>query len=431
MQNLKIKSEVFHSFLSLIYNTEPIIINIDVDNDSKLSNELILMDNFNNIPAIITINNLTELTILKETSHFRYCDSKLPVIRYNNLYALNMIILNNLTEETLNTIIDWVKGYTDGLELFKIASEKSDKHTKDIIQAKIDANKENVDNLETLLNNTIVTTLQAKIDEKYREYKDCLANAELYYNQYQKLLEEQCYKIQQKSSIFADLINICNRNRLIKITTIKQQSIIKIYTLPLRVEYTCGEEAARRIIFSNREFENTSTEIKDMLFDALTDRTNYTLLHDPIVIHIELSGTSIYQWYINHYHYERSTYGCWTSEATSESNVHYFRYKCFGGFAADFSKAKSTNDIPCLISNILQYISTINIADGAGLAWATSRIHIIEDKTTNKIYRVDKSTNIITDITENYNRLINLNYKQIKAQTARYKECYITNEDKL
>jgi len=420
-EHLQIKSEVFHSFFSLYYNTEPLIIN---DETTNIIDILTLYTYYKNLPIIIESNNDFQnlKNELSNSSHYFELSDYLKALKdedkalliYKNVMILDLKKLNDLTKEQIDKIYNEI--LVTNLELFKITNDAS--KLKDYIEAIETAKKNSLNNIQESYGNAINLSLQNNIDNQYRKYKEALITAQNMYKVYQDLLDRQLVNINKEQHIIKELLEIVTRNKLIKLTTfdINGATItIRIYTTPFNVEYTCGDEVANRIIYNNSSLSGVSKETRDIVYDAITDRSKYTLLHNPIRLTIILDNNNIKEWGIMHYHYTNKTRSEWTSSNTEESNTHYFRFACLGGFTADIEEAKATNNIKRFISTILQYIATINLADIAGVHWATCDTKIIREAETNTIYRLYFRDGLLTDITDYYNMNYELEIKNTKA----------------
>ena len=425
-EHLQIKSEVFHSFFSLYYNTEPLIIN---DETTNIIDTLILYTYYNNLPIIIESNNDFQNLKNELSGSSRYFEisdylknlknEDKALLIYKNVMLLDLKKLNDLTKEQIDKIYNEI--LVTNLELFKITNDAS--KLKDYTEAIETTKKDSLNNLQESYGNAINLSLQSNIDNQYRKYREALITAQNIYKIYQELLDKQLANINKEQYIIKELLEIVTRNKLIRLTTfdINGASVtIHIYTTPFNVEYTCGDEAASRIIYNNSSLSGVSKEARDIVYDAITDRSKYTLLHNPIMLTIKLENNNISEWGITHYHYTNKTRSEWTSSNTEESNVHYFRFGCLGGFTADIEEARNTNNIKRFVSTILQYLATINLADIAGVHWATYNTKIIREIETNTIYRLTLGDSLLTNITNYYNMHYELEIKNTKAYYEHY-----------
>lgn len=425
--NLEIKSEVFHSFFQLYYNCEPIIF---TEQTEPLSIIISVYSNYPNIPLIFECeDNFDKLnsvldTISSNASVYRQLTTGLnimknvdtPLVVVDNVTLINVNKLKNLNKERIDTIYEVLNRIPNGLEIFK-TTNNNELLTK-YLECKANDKTEKIESIQKEYDNQINLTLQRAIDRAYEDLLSAQKEVTRRSDKYQELLDRQIININKKSTTLQDLIDFSNRNKLIKTATIQtnsKESYISIYTTSFPVEYTCGEEAANRIIYHNTILGMTNQELKDMIYDAITARTRYVILHDPIKLNITLDNNNISTWDAKHYTYVTCLRSEWTSDSRAECNVHYFRYGCLGGFSNDMTEATRTNNIKRLIATILQYFATINIADTAGVSWATTSRKIIKDLQTNKILLVNLATNTQEDITENYTKYYDLELKDLKA----------------
>jgi len=430
-EKIQIKSEIFHSFFSLLLNHKAIILN---DKDDSYINKLKILRAIIKTPIIlecyepeetydklIKIRGISMNDALISTLHHISAKSK-PIYIYRNYLALNMKKLNDLTTKDITDILDILQSFGNrALECFSIASNKNESMTLDsYLKQKAKEKESMLEHLEEKHKTKLNLSKQNLIDEAYYSYKDYLDNANRAYKNYQRLLNEQAQLMLKNSSIMTDLLDIVRRNKLIKLATIhydSSQTRVCIYTEPLSVEYTCGEETANRIIYNNSTLSTASSEYKDAIYDALVNRENYVLLHNPLQIVINIDNSdNISQWAISHLQINLSNYSAaFTTDSNYiESNTHYFRYNCLGGFSGDLATSVRNNDIKRLTATLIQYISTINIADVAGVTWATKEMHIVKDLKTGNIYEY-YSGGTKEDITEIYNTTLEMYIEEIKA----------------
>jgi hypothetical protein len=78
-------------------------------------------------------------------------------------------------------------------------------------------------------------------------------------------------------------------------------------------------------------------------------------------------------------------------------NRHYFRYVCLGGFKADIQNAQCNIEPVRLFATLLQYLSTINLADTAGNQWL-EQTHLILNKRTGKLCLLKEQTGTLTEL---------------------------------
>lgn len=435
-EKIQIKSEIFHSFFSLLLNHKAIVFN---DKDDSYIEKLKILRITVKTPIILecyepeeTYDKLTKIRdisindALMSAMHYITTKSK-PIYICRNYLALNMKKLNDLTKEDVRYILDTLQNYgSHALECFSIASNKNESMTLDsYLEQKAKEKEFMLEHLEERHKTKLNLSKQDLIDEAYYQYKESLDRADRFYKNYQKLLSEQAQLMLKNSSIISDLLDIVRRNKLIKLATMhynSDQTRICIYTGPLSVEYTCGEETANRIIYNNSSLSNAKIEYKDAIYDALVNRENYVLLHNPLQIVINIDNSdNISQWAISHLALNLSNYSSvYTTDSNYiESNTHYFRYNCLGGFSGDLATSVRNNDIKRLIATLIQYISTINIADVAGVTWATKCNHIVKDLKTGNIYEY-YSDGTKEDITEIYNTTLEMYIEEIKAGIDKY-----------
>lgn len=430
-EKIQIKSEIFHSFFSLLLNHKATVF---TDKDDSYINTLKILRTAIKTPIILecyepeeTYDKLAKSRGISMNdaliSAMHYITTKArPIYICRNYLALNMRKLNDLTKEDVRYILDMLQDIgSHALECFSIASNKNESIALDsYIEQKTKEKESMLEHIEEKHKTKLNLSKQVLIDDAYYKYKECLETADRYYKNYQKLLNEQAQLMLKNSSIMSDLLDIIRRNKLIKLATIhydSSQTRVHIYTEPLNVEYTCGEETANRIIYNNSALSNAKIEYKDAIYDALVNRENYVLLHNPLQIVIHIDNTNnISTWAISHLALNISNYSAtYTTDSNHiESNTHYFRYNCLGGFSGDLATSVRNNDIKRLIATLIQYISTINIADVAGVTWATKDTHILKDLKTGNIYEY-YSDGTKADITRMYKTALNAIIEELKA----------------
>lgn len=184
---------------------------------------------------------------------------------------------------------------------------------------------------------------------------------------------------------FIDFLKRCNYVKSIYL----ENKLIAIHTSSFPISYTFAEDAAEKLILDSANTKHNDN--KEILLDALTTRKRYEITHLPVIIRIDTSSLS---WEVslnnlksnaNHF-----TYPLMARE-TGSKNRHYFSYTCLGSFQTELLTAVHESNFTKLFATILQYLQTINLADGAGQSWLYQE-QIFRDKEFNTYFIYSPST---------------------------------------
>lgn len=314
-----------------------------------------------------------------------------------HMYYRNHIVIINRkqmnTIEFLDALKDLCSNYIQRSKqaaVIKLANSKSyEEHLATLNKLSDSTKASNIDNFKL--------QLTSNIDDKIERYNNDIHN---YFEEIAKLKSyiKQLY-VDKLSEILKDnkdnpiskLYQYLPKCKLVESynVTIYDRSMKFIINLkPHPLAYTYGDSALNKLINNSTRFNRC--ERKDILIDALGDRLNYEIYLLPITIEIDIKITGEITWTANQRDiFYRDVIKSLTPNLIGRTvlfrNRHYFAHNCLGSFAADLAEAALNTDLVRLFATLLQYLSTINITDGAGNAWM-EQPHIIKDKATDQFF---------------------------------------------
>lgn len=320
------------------------------------------------------------------------CRGEWPHMYYKN----HILIINRKqigTIEFLDALKDLCSNFTPNSKranVIKMANSKSyEEHLSTLNKLSDSSKASNVNNFRLQLNSNIDSKIEDTSNEisahliKIQELKEYIR--QLYANKLSEILKasddnpiSKLYKYLPKCKLVQSY-NIMVSNSSV-------QFVINLKPYPLA--YTYGDSALSKLINNSSRFNKC--ERKDILMDALGNRINYDIYLLPITIEIDVKVTGEVTWSANQRDtFYRDVIKSFAPNLQNRSllfrNRHYFSHNCLGSFAADLAEAALNTDLVRLFATLLQYMSTINITDGAGNAWM-EQPHIVKEKATNQFF---------------------------------------------
>ena len=215
------------------------------------------------------------------------------------------------------------------------------------------------------------------------------------------------YNKANPTNFVKDFIDTIKTNRLIDKAILQYKNnryYLRLVTKELYIDYTYEQDLTKALIDSSNPrnaFYSCSPEIKSMFIDALTNRDTYRIALIPIYIDIDLHTLA---WTLTPITYTTITYYIDYKDSARYdfdfTNIHYMRYTCLGSFKTDLKLAQVDKDLIKLVSLILQYYRTINLADMAGTTWLTDYNHLFYNTQTKEyiLYNKHNKGLIKTDV---------------------------------
>lgn len=434
-QNTIVKGEDFiRSFL--ISRFKKIIVDID-PSDPKYQNEVPydtwgeISQNTAHFIIWIDIDGFTLEQIKVHLAHSDFLTSLCGSLRYADFIGKCVITLNERTTIINKKQLDTKLFWDDMMELNKYyygqsttAISAAQTPYKSLL-SKLFVTKETVD--------TAIASMPKDYDAIYNSKKHEILNSiDLLFDQITALKNslkdiefEYINRVIQDdgNTIFSRLISFLDRCKHVKGYKVKIPSVnsmsnsrckidIMLHAFP--VSYTCGEELLDKLINKSSRFDDFKN--KEILIDALSKRQDYEIYHRPvkITLSVNISANATLDYAIDRTImsyaelinlptelYTRFNY------ANYFENRHYFRYSCLGGFKADIQTAQTNIEPVRLFATLLQYLSTINLADTAGNQWL-GQDHLILNKRTGKLCLLKECSGILNELDCNIKDLDNL-----------------------
>lgn len=240
------------------------------------------------------------------------------------------------------------------------------------------------------------------------------------------------YNKANPTNFVKDFMDTIKTNRLIDKAILQYRNnkyYLRLVTKELYIDYTYEQDLTKTLIDSSNSrnvFYSCSPEIKNMFIDALTDRDTYRIALVPIYIDINLHtldwALAPINTGVNYIDYKGTR-----AYDVDFANIHYMRYTCLGSFKADLKLAQADKDLIKLVSLILQYYRTINLADIAGTNWLTQYNHLFYNQQTKEynLFSLNKKelikTNIrnVIQIMRKQNRMASSNMMQIIGEYSK------------
>lgn len=320
------------------------------------------------------------------------CKGAWPHMYYrNHILIINKKQMNTI--EFLDAIKDLCSNYISNSKqasVIKMANSKSYEEHLTALNKLSDSTKASiVDNFKLQLSSNIDTQIE-RYNNEINDYFETINKLksyirQLYVDKLSEILKDnennpisKLYKYLPKCKLIQSY-NLVMNERFVRFI---------IHLKPYPLAYTYGDSALNKLINNSSRFNRC--ERKDILMDALGDRLNYEIYLLPITFEIDIKVTGEITWSAN----QRDVFFRDVIKTVAPNlinrtvlfrNRHYFAHNCLGSFAADLAEAALNTDTVRLFATLLQYMSTINITDGAGNAWM-EQPHIVKDKSTNQFF---------------------------------------------
>lgn len=438
MEIKHLRSDFIRSFLCLHFDKP--IPEYDLSNEKDLKSiKIAKFHNLIDFPSIILINCpiIPELIIEKYPfypfteivdRHKSLLDSSKRAGIPNNDIILKigeslLINKNQINTNEYYTLLPHVfKSFTN--DVSPILEKINNTAYEDVL---ISLNKDNltkISDLITALPNTTNSTLDTKLTElntelanintRYRAIKQAIAH----------LYAEKAMNIVNNINPFTKFLTYLLKCKVVKsIFTPKLDGVFKcsINLDWFPISYTYGDTALQKMVYENPQFKNNNN--KGIIYDALKDRQHYEIMHTPVqitirydfsnyrlsydicsVIHRDDLSHSLPEFKIRNASLKELLLHCFR-------NVHFFEFNCLGSFRPDIDQASNESNPTRLFATLLQYLSTINITDGAGTRWL-NQPHIFKRKADNTWFLMEPATGELTEIPEHIIRTVDFKYKK-------------------
>lgn len=424
-QNTIVKGESFiRSFL--ISKFKKIIVDID-PTEPKYKNE-VSYDLWGEVAQsaahFIIWVNVDEFTIENINSqliHSNFLTSLCGSLRYPDFFGKSIALLNEritiVNKKELDTKLFWddiiaLNKYCYGQSTTAISAAQTPYKS---LLSKLYTTKETVDKAVAnmpkdydALYNSKKNEVLSKIDSLFNQItalKNSLKDIEFDY--INRVIKDD------GNTVFSRLVSFLDRCKHVKGYKIKVPSAstmlsgrckIDILLHAFPISYTCGEDLLDKVINQSNRFN--SFKNKEILIDALSKRQDYEIYHRPIKItlSVNVSANATLDYAIDRtvlsyaelINLPTELYTRFNRSGYFE-NRHYFKYSCLGGFKADIQTAQCNIEPVRLFATLLQYLSTINLADTAGNQWLEQN-HLILNKRTGKLCLLKEQTGNLIEL---------------------------------
>lgn len=369
----------------------------------------------------INIDEFTIENINSQLIHSNFLTNLVGSLRFPDFFGKSIVLLNEHTtiinKKQINTKLFWDDiielnkyYYGNSTEAISAAQTpyKSLLHNLFITKEAVDTTVANMPKDYDAMYNSKKNEVLNKIDALFNQITDLKNSLKVIEFDYiNRVIKDD------GNTVFSRLISFLNRCKHVKGYKIKAPSANSISNSRCRIEillhafpvsYTCGEDLLDKLINQSNRFN--SFKNKEILIDALSKRHDYEIYHRPIKItlSVNLSANATLDYaidrttmsYIELINLPTELYTRFNRSGYFE-NRHYFKYNCLGGFKADIQTAQCNIEPVRLFATLLQYLSTINLADIAGNQWL-EQSHLILNKRTNKLCLLKEQTGNLVEL---------------------------------